>query len=66
MIALACSALAISVTGYGCGVGDHRRSPLSYALALLITTALWLTIDLDYPRMGLLQVSDAPLEQLRW
>jgi hypothetical protein len=27
---------------------------------------LWVTIDLDYPRRGLLQLSDAPLEALRF
>jgi hypothetical protein len=63
---LACSALAVAVTGHGCGIGDLRRSPLSYALALLITVALWITIDLDYPRMGMLRVSDAPLEALHF
>jgi hypothetical protein len=63
---LACSALAIAVTGYGSGIGDNRRSPLGFALALLITVALLITIDLDYPRMGLLQLSDAPLQELRF
>jgi hypothetical protein len=66
ILLLACSALAVGVTGYACGVGDRHRSPLSFALALLITAAFSITVDLDYPRMGLLQVSDAPLEGLRF
>jgi hypothetical protein len=59
-----CSALATAITGYACGVSDRRRSPLSFALALLIGAALWITIDLDYPRIGLLQLDDTPLEGL--
>jgi hypothetical protein len=59
-----CSALATAITGYACGVSDRRRSPLSLALALLICAALWITIDLDYPRVGMLQLDDTPLEEL--
>jgi hypothetical protein len=62
----ACSALAIAIAGYGCGVDDRRRSPLSIGLTLLITVALWITIDLDHPRVGMMQVDDAPLESLRF
>jgi hypothetical protein len=61
---VACSALALAVTGYACGIADRRRSPLSIALAILIGAALWITIDLDYPRIGLLQLDDTPLAEL--
>jgi hypothetical protein len=61
-----CSAIATSITGYACGIADRRRSPSSIALALLIGAALWITIDLDYPRIGLLQLDDTPLEELRF
>jgi hypothetical protein len=37
---------------------------LSGALAFLIGAALWITIDLDYPRVGLLQLDDTALEEL--
>ena len=59
-----CSALATAITGYSSGIADRRRSPLSAPLAVLIMAALWITIDLDYPRIGLLQLNDAPLEEL--
>jgi hypothetical protein len=59
-----CSVLATAITGYACGIADRRRSPLSVALTLLIGAALWITIDLDYPRVGLLRLDDAPLEEL--
>ena len=59
-----CSALATAITGYSSGIADRERSPLSAPLAVLIMAALWITIDLDYPRIGLLQLNDAPLEEL--
>ncbi|HXK22195.1 MAG TPA: hypothetical protein VMS55_05900 [Myxococcota bacterium] len=52
--------------GYGCGVGENRRAPMSLSLTLLISLALWITIDLDYPRRGMIRLSDAPLEALRF
>jgi hypothetical protein len=63
---VACSALALAVTGYACGISDRRRSPLSAALTILISAALWITIDLDYPRIGLLQLDDTPLAELEF
>src|SRR5262249_43943339 len=61
---IACSALALGTIGYGCGVGERRNSLLTVSLAIVIGVALWITIDLDYPRRGLMQLSDAPLEDL--
>jgi hypothetical protein len=63
---IACSLVAAAVMGYGCGISGHRRAPLTLALALLIGASLWVTIDLDYPRAGLMRLSDAPLESLRF
>lgn len=63
---IVCSALAVGVIGYGCGLGGGRRTPLTVALAVLIATGLWVTIDLDHPRAGLIRLSDAPLEDLRF
>lgn len=63
---VACSGVALAVIGYGGGMGGARRAPLTVSLAILIATALWITIDLDLPRAGLLQVSDAPLGALKF
>jgi hypothetical protein len=63
---IACSALALAVIGYGGGMGSRRRVPLTLSLVLLIGTALWITVDLDHPRGGLMQLSDAPLEALEF
>lgn len=62
---VACSMLSLGVIGYGGGLANSRRLALTASLAAVIATALWITIDLDYPRMGMLQLSDAPLRALR-
>jgi hypothetical protein len=63
---IACSMLAVGVIGYGSGVGGRRRAPLTMSLAILIGAALWITVDLDHPRAGLIRLSDAPLEALKF
>ena len=63
---VACSLLAVATIGYGCGVDDRCRLPLTLSLAVLVGCALWITIDLDYPRRGLLRLSDAPLQELKF
>jgi hypothetical protein len=63
---VACSAIALAMIGYGCGVGARRRAPLTVPLALLIGTTLWITIDFDHPRGGLMQLNDTPLRTLRF
>jgi hypothetical protein len=61
---LTSSLLAITVIGYGCGMDGRRRWPLTLSLTLLIAGSLWITIDLDHPRRGLLRLNDAPLQAL--
>jgi hypothetical protein len=61
---IACSLLAIAVIGYGNGLAGKRSLPMTASLVILIAATLWTTIDLDHPRAGVMQLSDAPLEQL--
>jgi len=63
---IACSLLAAADIGYGCGLAGRRNAPMTVSLVLLIGTALWITIDLDHPRAGFMQLSDAPLESLKF
>jgi len=63
---IGCSGLAMGVIGYGSGLGGRRRALLTVPLATLVVTSLWVTIDLDRPRAGLLQLSDAPLKDLKF
>ena len=63
---IGCSVIAMAVMGYGSGLSGKRATLLLSSLILLIGTALWTTIDLDHPRSGLIQLSDAPLEMLKF
>jgi hypothetical protein len=63
---IGCSMLAVGTIGYGCGIGGARHAPLMVSLTVLIGVALWVTLDLDNPRGGLIQLSDAPLEALQF
>jgi hypothetical protein len=58
--------LSIAVIGYGCGVAHDRRAPLTLALTVLVGGLLFVTLDLDRPREGLLQLSDQPLRALKF
>ena len=63
---LACSALAVGVIGYGSGLGGRRGAPFTVPMVILIASAMYITIDLDYPRAGMLTLSDEPLRSLRF
>lgn len=63
---IASSLLAIGMIGYGCGIENRRRRILTFSVALLISCVLWLTYDLDHPRSGLLRLSDAALQELKF
>jgi len=63
---VACSLLSVAVIGYGCGIGGRRRWLLTLSLVLVIGSSLWITVDLDHPRQGLLQLDDAPLKMLKF
>ena len=60
----ACSLSAVAMIGYGCGLEGSRYLPMTLTLAFLIAGALWITIDLDHPRRGLLRLNDAALQAL--
>ncbi|HVJ81070.1 MAG TPA: hypothetical protein VNC50_08375 [Planctomycetia bacterium] len=62
---VACAAIAIGSVGYGGGVAAERGRALTVVLAVLVVATLWVTIDLDHPREGLIRISPAPLEALQ-
>jgi hypothetical protein len=64
LLLVLCSALAMAVIGYGSGRSAHRNLPITVSLAALISAALWITIDLDHPRAGLIRLEDTPLVEL--
>jgi len=64
-VLIVCAVLSMLTLGYGSGVSGGRRNPLSYALVVVVGATLFLIIDLDFPRAGLMQLSDLPLESLK-
>lgn len=57
--------LTASLVGYSSGVTGHRATFAAYILLLLIVLLVFLVIDLDRPRRGLIEVSQQSLMDLR-
>ncbi|MBL8991455.1 MAG: hypothetical protein JNJ48_07745 [Phycisphaerae bacterium] len=62
---LGCAAVSMYEVGFGQGLAGRRNRTEIVSLALLIAVALWVTIDLDFPRVGLVRMSDQPLVDAR-
>jgi len=56
--------LANGVVGYGYGSSARRPLAISYLMATLIVLVIFMVIDLDRPRRGIIQVNQAPLTEL--
>jgi hypothetical protein len=57
--------MAGGIVGYACGVGGHRPSFASYVMVVLIVVLVFIIVDLDRPRRGLIQVSQKSLLDLQ-
>jgi hypothetical protein len=57
--------LTASLVGYASGVGAHRVSFATYLLVLLITCLVFIIIDLDRPRRGLIEISQKSMLDLQ-
>jgi hypothetical protein len=53
-LGLGCSVLA----GYSMAPGVHRKWPHTLAFAAMISATLYVTLDMEYPRLGLIRVDD--------
>jgi hypothetical protein len=49
----------------GCGLAKKRQLGTAGVLTFLIAASLWATIDLDYPRAGLVRVDGGPIQRLQ-
>jgi hypothetical protein len=47
--------------GFGNGRVGRRFSMLDAVYGIALAAALWMTIDLDYPGIGLIRVSNLPV-----
>jgi hypothetical protein len=61
VVLLAAAALSLFLVGFGNGRSGRRFVLLDAAYAGVLAVSLWMTIDLDLPRQGLIQVSSQPL-----
>jgi hypothetical protein len=57
--------LATCLIGYASGVAGHRASFATYILVVLISLLIFLVIDLDRPRRGLIEVPQKSLVDLQ-
>lgn len=57
--------MTASLVGYGSGVSGHRASFATHVLYLLIVLMVFLIIDLDRPRRGLIEVSQQGMLDLQ-
>ncbi len=59
-----CAALSLGTVGYHCGLHAKGHVATAGPLALLVAAALWITIDMDYPRVGVVKLRGEPLVEL--
>ncbi len=57
--------LAGGIVGFASGASAHRPSLVSYIMVALIVTLVFITLDLDRPRRGFIQVSQRAMEELQ-
>jgi hypothetical protein len=58
---LGMAALGVGLIGFGNGHAGRRFSALDSVYGIALVVALWMTIDLDYPAIGLIRVSNIPV-----
>lgn len=57
--------IASGILGYSSGLGSHRPSAIAYIMVVLMVLLVFVIIDLDRPRRGLIQVDQSSLLELR-
>lgn len=60
-----CAVAAVFTIGMGCGFARSRQIGTASVLTFLITALLWTIIDLDFPRVGLIQIDPTPIHELQ-
>ena len=61
VVLLATAALSYGLVGFGTGRSRRKFSPLDSVYGVVLAIAMWMVIDLDYARRGVLQVPNTPL-----
>ena len=60
-ILLVSAALALALVSFGNGQIGRRFPILNFVYGFALAAALWMTIDLDHPRQGVIQTSARPI-----
>lgn len=60
-VLFATAAISVGIIGFGNGRVGRRFSALDAVYGVVLAAALWMTVDLDYPRFGFIRVSNLPL-----
>ncbi len=60
-VLLGATAIGFGMVGFGNGRAGRRFSLLDSVYGIVLAVALWMTIDLDYPGIGLIRVSNLPV-----
>ena len=58
---LGAAAIGVGMLGFGNGRVGRRFSVLDFVYGAVLAVALWMTIDLDYPGIGIIRVSNLPV-----
>ena len=53
------------IVGFASGVASHRPSLVSYFMVVLMVILVFIILDLDRPRRGLIQVSQKSMVELQ-
>ncbi len=56
---------SLGLVGYSAGLSRKRSPAIALVLVLFLGAVIWLVVDLDRPREGLIQVSQQPLIDLQ-
>jgi hypothetical protein len=60
-VLLGATAISVGLIGFGNGRAGRRFSLLDSVYGVVLAVALWMTIDLDYPGIGLIKVGNRPV-----
>jgi len=60
-VLMGAAAVGIGITGFGNGRIGRRFSVLDAVYGVVLAAALWMIIDLDYPGIGILRISNLPI-----
>ena len=60
-VLLGTAAIGVGLIGFGNGRVGRRFSLLDSVYGVVLAVALWMTIDLDYPGMGIIRLTNLPV-----